>query len=52
VDYFHVDCAVTLKRSYVFPAWKSATATVNILGAISLLGTISPRVPRTWGTSL
>ena len=24
VDFFHVDCAITVKRTYVFFSWKSA----------------------------
>jgi hypothetical protein len=32
VDFFHVDCAVTLKRIYVFLPWKSAAATCTSLG--------------------
>ena len=32
VDFFHVDCAVTLKRIYVFLSWKSAAATCTSLG--------------------
>jgi hypothetical protein len=32
VDFFHVDCAVTLKRIYVFFARKSATATCTSSG--------------------
>jgi putative transposase len=46
VDYFHVDCAVTLKRSYVFFALEVGNRHVNILGTTSL------RVPRTRDTSL
>jgi transposase InsO family protein len=35
VDFFHVDCAVTLKRIYVFFALEVASRYVHILGATS-----------------
>jgi putative transposase len=35
VDYFHVDCAVTLKRIYVFFALEVTSRYVHILGATS-----------------
>jgi putative transposase len=35
VDFFHVDCALTLKRIYVFFALEVASRYVHILGATS-----------------
>jgi hypothetical protein len=35
VDFFHVDCAVTLKRIYVFFALEVGSRYVHILGATS-----------------
>jgi hypothetical protein len=36
VDFFHVDCAVTLKRIYVFFALEVGSRYVHILGTTSL----------------
>jgi transposase len=41
VDFFHVDCAVTLKRIYVFFALEVASRYVHILAATSLRGSRS-----------
>ena len=35
VDFFHVDCAITLKRIYVFFALEVGSRYVHILGATS-----------------
>ena len=35
VDFFHVDCALTLKRIYVFFAPEVESRNVHILGATS-----------------
>jgi hypothetical protein len=35
VDFFHVDCAITLKRIYVFFALEVGRRYVHILGATS-----------------
>ena len=35
VDFFHVDCAITLKRIYVFFALEVRSRYVHILGATS-----------------
>ena len=36
VDFFHVDCAITLKRIYVFFALEVGSRYVHILGTTSL----------------
>ena len=35
VDFFHVDCAITLKRIYVFFALKVGSRYVHVLGTTS-----------------